>query len=129
MTVHEVNPDKKHEAPRPLFGGSEVVELYAHWTLDCIVEAAAAIAQDYRTRYRQYSKADDTIADILADMNSRIGYDPGWPNSAQRSAINTPLIGSSDGQANADSTSSFHQTALAVRAAAIAYSERVYDSG
>lgn len=116
-------------AAPPDFGGFNIVGIYARWTLDCVVEAATAIAHDYRTRYRQYRAAEAPIAEILANMKSLIGYDPAWPNSTQRSAINSPLIGSSDGQANADSTSSFHQTALAVRTAAIAYSERVYNTG
>lgn len=118
---------RRVEAPH--FGDSPIVGIYAHWTLDCVVEAATAIAHDYRTRYRQYHAASPEIATILADMNSRTGYDPIWPNAAQRTAINTPLIGSSDALANGDTTSPFHQTALAVRTAAIAYAERVYDTG
>jgi hypothetical protein len=111
------------------FGGFDIVGIYARWTLNSVVQAAAAIAQDYRTRYRQYRAAPADIAGILADMNSRTGYDPIWPNAAQRTAINTPLIGSSDAQANGDTISPFHQTALAVRTAAIAYAERVFDTG
>jgi hypothetical protein len=110
-------------------GGVDTVGIYARWTLDCVVDAATTIAQDYRTRYRQYRDVPPAIAAILANMNSRVGYDPAWPNAAQRSAIYSPLIGSSDGQVNADSTSSFHQTAIGVRTAAIAYSERVYNTG
>jgi hypothetical protein len=113
-------------APPPDFN---IVGIYARWTLDCVVEAATAIAQDYRTRYRQYRDVPKDIATILADMKSRMGYDPAWPNSAQRAAMNTPLLGSSDAQANADTTSPFHQIALNVRTAAIAYSERVFDTG
>jgi hypothetical protein len=116
-------------ALHPDFGGSPVVGIYARWTLDCVVEAATAVACDYRTRYRQYRAASIQIAGILADMKSRTGYDPLWPNAAQRAAINTPLVGSSDALANGDANSPFHQTALAVRTAAIAYSERVYDTG
>ena len=111
------------------FGGFDIVGIYARWTLNSVVQAAAAIAQDYRTRYRQYRAAPAGIAGILADMNSRTGYDPIWPSAAQRTAINTPLLGSSDALTNGDTSSPFHQTAFAVRTAAIAFSERVYDTG
>jgi hypothetical protein len=121
--------EAKVEELTPDFGGINIVGIYARWTLDCVVEAATAIACDYRTRYRQYRDVLAPIASILADMKSRTGYDPIWPNAAQRSAINMPLVGSSDALANGDTTSPFHQTALAVRTAAIAYSERVYDTG
>jgi hypothetical protein len=103
--------------------------MYARWTLDCVVEAATAIAHDYRTRYRQYQAVPPEIAELLADFMSRTGSNPSWPNTAQRGAINTPLVGSSDAMANGDASSPFHQTALAVRTAAIAYAERVYNTG
>ena len=95
-------PSSKHVpvpgivAPQPDFGGFNVVGIYARWALDCIVEAATAIAHDYRTRYRQYRAAPAAIADVLANMKSRVGYDPAWPNAAQRAAINSPLVGPSD---------------------------------
>jgi hypothetical protein len=129
MADPEAKPGALGKKPPPDFGGFNIVGIYARWTLDCVVEAATAIAQDYRTRYRQYRAVPEAIVDILADMNSRMGYDPAWPNTAQRAAIDMPLLGSSDAQANADTTSPFHQTALTVRTAAVAYSERVYDTG
>jgi len=120
--------DRVEELPQD-FGEFNIVGIYARWTLDCVVEAARAIAHDYRTRYRQYRAVSAAIASILADMKSRTGYDPRWPNADQRTAINTPLVGSSDALTNGDTTSPFHLTALAVRTAAIAYAERVFNTG
>jgi len=111
-------------------GTRAIPGIYARWTLDCVVEAATVIAHDYRTRYRQYRDVDpDTIGVVLANIKSRVGFDPEWPNKDQRTAINTPLIGPSEAEAAADSTAPFCEVAKAVRAAAIAYSERVFDTG
>jgi hypothetical protein len=111
-------------------GTMAIPGIYARWTLDCVVEAATVIAHDYRTRYRQYRNVDpDNIGVVLADIKSRVGFDPSWPNKDQRTAINVPLLGPSEAEAGADSTAPFCEVAKAVRAAAIAYSERVYDTG
>jgi len=111
-------------------GTKAIPGIYARWTLDCVVEAATVVAHDYRTRYRQYRNVDpEIIGVVLADIKSRVGFDPRWPNKDQRTAINEPLLGPSEAEAGADSTAPFCEAATAVRAAAIAYSERVFDTG
>jgi hypothetical protein len=105
-----------------------IAGLYARWTLDSVIEAAAAIANDYPKRYRQYRAVAADMADILANIRSRTGFDPEWPNTAQRALIMTPLLGQSDAS-SAGAMSSFRAGAAALRSAAIAYSERVYDTG
>src|SRR5207248_2390717 len=100
--------------------------LYARWTLDCVVEAALAIASDYRTRYRQYRDVSNDVARVLADMKSKVGSDPAWPNKDQRTAMTLPLLGPSDADSETELSAAFCEAAKAVRTAAIAYSERVY---
>jgi hypothetical protein len=106
-----------------------IPDIYARWTLDCVVEAALAIANDYRTRYRQYRDVPDVVARLLADMKSKVGADPKWPNKDQRTAMVLPLLGPSDADTDTELSGPFCEAAKAVRAAAIAYSERVYDTG
>jgi hypothetical protein len=108
---------------------STIAGIYERWTLDCVVEAATAIARDYRARYRQYRDVDPKVAIHLADIKSRVGFDPKWPNRDQRTAINAPLLGPSDAEPGADALTPFCEVAKAIRAAAISYSERVFDTG
>jgi hypothetical protein len=110
-------------------GTMAIPGIYARWTLDCVVEAATAIAHDYRTRYRQYRGVNKETGRLLAAMKSKVGFDPDWPNKDQRTAINAPLVGMSDAESSTDMASPFCEAAQAVRTAAVAYSERVYDTG
>jgi hypothetical protein len=106
-----------------------IPDIYARWTLDCVVEAALAIANDYRTRYRQYRDVPNDVARLLADMKSKIGADPKWPSKDQRTAMTLPLLGPSDADTDTEVSGPFCEAAKAVRAAAIAYSERVFNTG
>jgi|SRR5215471_9376777 len=117
------------DVARLLDPSTTIPGIYARWTLDCVVEAALAIANDYRTRYRQYRDVSPDVARLLADMKSKIGADPKWPNNDQRTAMTVPLIGPSDADTGTEPTGPFCEAAKAVRAAAIAYSERVFDTG
>jgi hypothetical protein len=103
--------------------------LYTRWTLDCVIETAVSIANDYPTRYREYRTVSSEVAKLLANIRVRTGFDPEWPNTMQRVLIVTPLLGQSDAKPNNSATSLFSATSRAVRSAAIAYSERVYDTG
>src|ERR1700722_19774478 len=120
-------PARAKPAPDPR--SKAIPDIYARWTLDCVVEAALAIASDYRTRYRQYRDVPADVARLLADMKSKVGADPKWPNKDQRSAMALPLLGPSDADTDTEPSGPFCEAAKAVRAAAIAYSERVYDTG
>jgi hypothetical protein len=121
--------EKADVARRPDLSPKAIPGIYARWTLDCVVEAALAIANDYRTRYRQYRDVSGGVARLLADMKSKVGADPEWPNNDQRTAMTVPLIGPSDADASTEPTGPFSEGAKALRAAAIAYSERVYNTG
>jgi hypothetical protein len=106
-----------------------VADTYGRWTLDCVIELVSGIADDYVKRYRQYRAVPNNISKLLTEFRTRTGSDPEWPNTAQRTAIFTPLVGASDRKPGSDRTAPFHDVAGALRAAAVAYSERVYDTG
>lgn len=106
-----------------------VADTYTRWTLDCLIELVKGTADDYVKRYREYRAVPEDIARLLTEFRTRTGADPEWPNTAQRTAIFTPLLGASDRKPGTDRTASFHDVAEALRGAAVAYSERVYDTG
>jgi hypothetical protein len=108
--------------------GPAIARMYARWTLDCVIESALAVANDYVKRYRQYSRVSAEAARVLADLRTRTGSDPSFPSADQRAGIYGPLIGGSDAK-NPTANTNFQNLAGAVRAAAIAYSERAVDSG
>lgn len=80
MVGHAVGRGAGVAPPSPDSGGLSTMGISARWTLDSVFEAAKAIAQDYRSRYRRYRAAPPAIAGILASMNSGTGCDPASPN-------------------------------------------------
>lgn len=128
-TRPKLAPVAEAEDPKSLLKPVSIAGMYQTWTLDCVVEAATAIAHDYRTRYRQYRTVPENIGEFLANMKSLVGFHPLWPNKDQRTAINIPLLGPSDAEAGTEVASTFCEAAKTVRDAAIAYSERVFDTG
>lgn len=102
--------------------------LYARWTLDCVVDAALGIAHDFVKRPRHYTELEAADVAVLAKFRTLMGSSPDWPNAAQRAAMYASMLGTSDAKAG-DKSHLFHQTANAVRDAAVAYAERVYDTG
>jgi hypothetical protein len=75
-----------------------VGDMYARWTLDCVVEIAYQVSLDFVGRPEFYK------SNITADVGAQIvrlrmeyGTKVELPNSAQRGAINTPIFGPSDG--------------------------------
>jgi len=114
---------------------TELSKMYARWTLDCVVDVAAAIAHDSAKRPRQYRAVPaaaagglDAIVRVLSNFRSKLGSDSSWPNGAQRAALYSGCLGTSDGKPG-DKSAPFHQMAAAVRDAAVAYCERVVDAG
>lgn len=104
-------------------------DLYARWTLDCIVDAALGVAHDFIKRPRQYHAAQkEDCRNRLANFRDRLGSDPDWPNAAKRAAIYGALVGPSDAKPG-EKPHPFHHAAMVLRDAAAAYAERVHDSG
>jgi len=105
----------------------DVGEMYRKWTLDCIIDIAKEISSDFVERYLQYS--DVATAEELANLKSRVGHDPDWPDQAQRKAIYGAFLGPSDGKQPQKDLSRFHDASGSVRDAAVKYAERVFDTG
>lgn len=119
-----INPDDS-EVVAP----SLIAEMYGRWTLDCIVELANAVALDFVTRPRHYRPVPESVAGTLAQFKSLTGKHPNWPDTAQRAAIYIALLGASDATSGGGRSAQFHQASAALREAAKAFSERVYDTG
>lgn len=128
MNTEEHPSSPQHQAsPHSLI--TELPTLYGRWTLDCVIEVARSVSLDFVSRPRHYRLIRDDIAEILQDFKALTGNRPDWPDLAQRTAIYGALVGDSDGKLNADRTAQFHQASIALRERAIAFAERVYDTG
>lgn len=105
-----------------------ISDMYARWTLDCVVEAASAVATDFVNRPRQYTFVTDGIADALENLWYRSGTDRDYPDASKRLMIFTPLLGPSDGKVG-DHVSQFHHNSGALRERARAFTERQVQTG
>ena len=70
-------------------------DMYARWTLDCLVEIAHAIAIDYFSspEFYQGSDAPDEIIDLWLSYGSAKNF----PDKAQRHILAASIFGESDG--------------------------------
>jgi hypothetical protein len=70
-------------------------DMYARWTLDCLVEIAHAISIDYFSgpEYYQGEDAPDDIVDLWLSYGSVRNF----PNKTQRHILAAPIFGDSDG--------------------------------
>jgi hypothetical protein len=69
--------------------------LYTYWTLNCLAEISYAVSNDAVARPQLYQS--DEIPDDLVTLRMSYGTTPHLPNSAQRQAMITPILGPSDG--------------------------------
>ncbi|MCP4307706.1 MAG: hypothetical protein GY788_23095 [bacterium] len=106
-----------------------VAEMYSLWTLDCIVDVAHAVALDFVKRPRHYRRVPGQVAIVLEQIKAWTGNQPEWPDNEQRAAIFGAILGASDAKAGGDRTEQFHLASAALREAAAAFAERVYDTG
>jgi hypothetical protein len=116
-------------SPDPYEFPALVGDLYARWTLDCLVEIAYAIAQDFVGRPQLY--LGDDVPESIVELRIASGTDPRFPNGTQRQTMLLPILGRSDG-ASADASSlatPFHSARRKFLDACIAFSERAVDSG
>jgi hypothetical protein len=104
-------------------------DIYARWTLDCLIEIGYAISVDFITRPQLYLSND--IPDSIVDLRMLYGTDPSFPNTAQRQAMLIPIFGMSDGHTLDASTGTapFHVARKKLIDACISFSERAVDTG
>lgn len=72
-----------------------VGDLYARWTLDCVVEIAYAVSRDFVVRPEFYKAGD--VAKGIVNLRMEYGTAVGFPNQAQRQEIAFPVLGTSEG--------------------------------
>ena len=70
-------------------------DMYARWTLDCVVEIAYAVSKDFILRPEFYKAGD--VPDNIITFRIEYGNSAEFPNQAQRQEMNSPVLGASDG--------------------------------
>ena len=96
-------------------------DMYARWTLDCIVEIAHAVSDDYFSSPEFYQGTD--APDELIDLWLSYGAVKNFPNRAQRLTLAGSIFGASDGYSMKGATpvsDAFHQNRDALFKACIA---------
>ena len=108
---------------------SLIGELYARWTLDCLIEIGYAVSMDFVARPQLY--LSDDVPESIVDLRMSYGTDPTFPNTAQRQMMLTPVFGKSDGHTPDASTGTapFHVARKKLIDACISFSERAVDTG
>lgn len=106
-----------------------IADLYARWTLDCLVEIGYAISVDFISRPQLYQ--GDDIPEAIVGLRMSYGTSADSANAAQRQAMMAPIFGRSDGLKSdaSNAASSFHMVRKKLVDACIAFSERAVDSG
>lgn len=104
-------------------------QLYARWTLDCLIEIGYAVSVDFVARPQLY--LSDDIPDSIVALRMSYGTDSRFPNTAQRQAMMMPVFGRSDGRIPDASTATepFHLACKKLFDAFSAFSERVTETG
>jgi len=104
-----------------------LADLYARWTLDCLVEIACSVSRDFVARPEFY-KAGGVANDIVR-LRMEYGTTSRLPNQAQRQEIALPVLGASEAY-GADATDKFRALRKPLFDAASVFSERsIADSG
>src|SRR5262245_44613190 len=114
------------ENPSTQTYGPLIGDLYSRWTLDCLIEIAHAVAIDYVARPEFYRGSG--VPDNITDLWSSYGYQRNYPNRSQRSDLNGPVFGASDGYQSPKGVTTvadkFRQYRDPLFKACIAYTER-----
>lgn len=84
-----------HQSPAVSTGSAFLGDMYARWTLDCLVEIAHAISIDYFSSPEFY-QGDDTPPEIV-DLWLSYGSVKNFPNKTQRYTMAAAVFGESDG--------------------------------
>nr|WP_315597703.1 hypothetical protein [uncultured Cupriavidus sp.] len=102
-------------------------DFYARWTLDCLVEMAHAISQDFVSRPEFYKAGE--VAESIVDLRMEYGTTSPLPNHEQRQDMALPILGASEGYAP-DAADKFQSLRKPLFEAVSVFSERsIADSG
>jgi len=104
-----------------------IAGLYFYSILDCLVDLAYAITQDFFNRPHLYTDLGG-ITPTIAKLNVRYGNEETLLSKAQRQLIFSSMFGESNGQLENDQ-GDFCRLKHELIQAATAFSERVYDTG
>lgn len=103
--------DTFREAVTGLDTPTFLADMYARWTLDCLIEIAHAVSIDYFSS-PEYYQGEDTPDDIVT-LWLAYGSAVGLPRGAQRHLMAAAIFGDSDGYPGPQSATmqndSFHQ--------------------
>jgi hypothetical protein len=83
-------------ADGPLGFGSLAGDLYARWTLDCVVDIAYHVSKDFVARPEFYK---NDVTDKIVDLRMEWGTITNFPNTTQRAEMVNPIFGPPDGMA------------------------------
>jgi hypothetical protein len=100
-------------------------DMYARWTLDVVIEIARAVSLDYIARPDFYR---GVVPEKIVDLACSYGYARNFPDKHQRSRLNSPIFGASDGyrlpKGVTAVTNKFRQYREPLFNACVAYTER-----
>jgi hypothetical protein len=94
----------------PAEAAKDLADMYARWTLDCLVEIAHAISIDYFSNPEFY-QGEDT-PDGIEDLWASYGFIKNVANKEQRNVLAGAILGGSDGYPPKGTTAygdAFHQ--------------------
>jgi hypothetical protein len=98
--------------------------MYAHWTLDCVVDTAVAVSNDYVKRAGHYPAIPVGVRGSLSSLRVQLGKATNWPDANQRAAMFTPILGLSEANPTGGVPSQVQVASEAVREAAEKYLQR-----
>lgn len=70
-----------------------IAQLYGRPPIDCVIEVARAVAEDYFARPRRYRQLPSELSQLLSDFHDKVCGDPAWPDKEQRSRYYETLSG------------------------------------
>jgi hypothetical protein len=113
----------------PLTFGEELALDYKHWTLDCVVTIANAVAVNVIAQPERYQGVSDVTAENLTNLQAKYGFDPNFPDLAARCMLMEPYFGKSDGLGPGIDSSAFQRSRLPVLQAALDFEEHTQTFG
>jgi hypothetical protein len=116
-------------------GAHQIAGLYFFQQLDCLVDLAHQVSYDFFRRPQLYLNLGQTVsarqarpvAQVLAELHARFGYNELFPGTLQRVEIYRPVFGGGAGGVGEEGD--FPRLRDALLDAAAAFAERVFDSG